>query len=59
MKLTGNPNNWPDDWKYLYQERAAIKFDSGISTAESEAEQEVREMGNKGENYGGINSSRD
>lgn len=46
-KLTGNPNNWPDDWKYLYQERAAIKFDSGISTAESEAEQEVREMANQ------------
>lgn len=46
VKLTGNPNNWPDDWKYLYQERAAIKLDSGISTAESEAEQEVREMAN-------------
>lgn len=48
MKLTGNPNNWPDDWKYLYRERASIKIDSHTESvkAHSEAEQEVREMAN-------------
>lgn len=46
MKLTGNPNTWPEDWRYLYHERAAIKADSGIESAERDAEREVREMAN-------------
>ena len=35
--LAPNPDDWPDDWRYVYEERAAImEFDGNLNRQDAE-----------------------